>query len=174
MYGMHAAPPFQAPPFGQRPNASGNPVGAVFLGFFVSVVVSLLYSGLNLVTYKDQSYVVGNTLYLGHALLNGAIVGFLVGTVGRRSNGAWICGAVVAALGAFFGSTNAIVLMIAEGSGGGTVWDMVRYDPFWPAELWWTDNTNGGVDWFSLLGLVLAAAAAWGLAYVVGNKRRQA
>lgn len=29
----------------------------------------------------------------------------------------------------------------------------------------------GGVDWYSPLGLVIAAAAAWGLAYVIGTKR---
>ncbi|MET9832342.1 hypothetical protein ABZ078_24270 [Streptomyces sp. NPDC006385] len=57
MYGA-GAPPFQAPPFGQRPNASGHPVGAVFLGFFVSVVASLLYSGFLLIAYKDQSVAV--------------------------------------------------------------------------------------------------------------------
>ncbi|MFJ8538587.1 hypothetical protein [Streptomyces sp. NPDC093591] len=174
MYGMHAAPPFQAPPYGQRPNASGSPVGAVFLGFFASVIVSLLYSGLILVTYKDQSVTVANILYLGHALLNGAVVGFLVGMVGHRSNGAWICGAIIAALGAFFGYTNSLVLVFAESDGGGAVWDLVRYEPFWPAKLWWTDNPDSGVDWFAPLGLVLAAAAAWGLAYLIGNKRRQA
>ncbi|WP_369172752.1 hypothetical protein AB5J49_34395 [Streptomyces sp. R28] len=170
---MHGAPPFQAPPFGQRPNASGHPVGAVFLGLFVSVIVSLLYSGLILATYKDQSNTVGNSLYLGHALLNGAIVGFLIGTVGHRNHGAWIWGAVIAALSAFFGYANSIVLVFAEREGGGAVWDLVRYEPFWPAKLWWTDN-NGRVDWFSPLGLVVAAAAAWGVAYLIGSKRRQA
>jgi hypothetical protein len=149
-------------------------VGAVFLGFFVSVIVSLLYSGLILATYKDQTNTVGTTLYLGHALLNGAVVGFLIGTVGHRNQGAWIWGAVIAALGAFFGYTNSIVLVFADNKGGGAVWDLVRYEPFWPAKLWWADNTNGGVDWVSPLGLVVAAAAAWGLAYLIGNKRRQA
>ena len=172
MYPMHAAPPFQAPPFGQRPNASGHPVGAVFLGFFVSVIVSLLYSGLILATYKDQSITTANTLYLGHALLNGAIVGWLIGLVGHRNTAAHVWGAVIAALGALFGYTNAIVLVLAESRGGGAVWDLVRYEPFWPAKAWWTDN-SGEVDWFSPLGLVLAAAAAWGIAHLIGNRRRQ-
>ncbi|WP_234383420.1 hypothetical protein [Streptomyces dysideae] len=170
---MQPGPPFQAPPFGQQPNTGGHPVGAVFLGFFVSVVVSLLYSGLVLATSRDMSLTAANTLYLAHACLNGAIVGALVGSVGHRSNGARIGGAVVAALGAFFGYANAIPLMIAESQAPSAVWDMVEYDPFFPAKAWWTDEVSDGVDWFSPLGLVVAAAAAWGLAYVVGNKRRQ-
>ncbi|MFF5479647.1 hypothetical protein ACFY5C_20210 [Streptomyces sp. NPDC012935] len=171
---MYPAPPFQAvPPFGQRPGTSGHPVGAVFLGFFVSVIVSLLYSGLILATYEDQSVTMANTIYLGHALLNGAIVGSLVGLVGHRNTGAHISGAVIAALGAFFGYTNAIVLVLAENDGGGALWDLLRYEPFFPAKAWWSDNASGGVDVFSLLGLVLAAAAAWGLAYLLGSRRPQ-
>ncbi|MEU9287121.1 hypothetical protein AB0D57_21000 [Streptomyces sp. NPDC048275] len=173
MYPMQPGPPFQAPPFGQQPNASGHPVGAVLLGFFVSVVVSLLYSGLVLATYKDLSLTAANTLYLAHALLNGVIVGALVGSVAHRSNGAQIGGAVIAALGAFFGYANALPLIIAESQSPTAVWDMFEYEPFFPAKAWWNDQTGGGVDWFSPLGLVVAAAAAWGLAYVVGNKRRQ-
>ncbi|WP_328878842.1 hypothetical protein [Streptomyces sp. NBC_00299] len=174
-YPMHHAPQFQAaPPFGQRPNASGHPVGAVFLAFFVSVIVSMLYSGLILATYKDLSLTTANTLYLGHALINGAIVGFLIGTVAHRNNGAWISGAIIAALGAFFGYTNAIPLVFADADSPSAVWDMVRYEPFWPAKAWWTDESADAVDWFSPLGLVLAAAAAWGLAYLVGSRRRQA
>ncbi|MGI5378629.1 hypothetical protein ACQEV2_31140 [Streptomyces sp. CA-251387] len=171
---MYPAPPYQAPPFGQRPNAGGHPVGAVFLGFFVSVVVSLLYSGLILATYKDQTVTVANTLYLAHALINGAIVGALVGSVGRRNTGAWIWGAVIAALGAFFGYTNAWPLIVAESQSLGTLWDLLRYDALLPAKAWWNDESSGGVDWFSPLGLLVAAGAAWGLAYLLGNKRRQA
>ncbi|WP_406413607.1 hypothetical protein [Streptomyces sp. NBC_01614] len=173
-YPMHQAPQFQAaPPFGQRPNAGGHPVGAVFLGFFVSVIVSMLYSGLILATYKDQSVTTATTLYLGHALINGAIVGFLIGTVAHRNNGAWVSGAVIAALGAFFGYTNAIPLVFADAESPGAVWDLVKYEPFWPAKAWWTDEATDGVDWFSPLGLLLAAAAAWGLAYLIGSRRRQ-
>ncbi|MER5937493.1 hypothetical protein ABT121_09260 [Streptomyces sp. NPDC001928] len=174
MYQMHPAPPFQAPPFGQRPNTSGHPVGAVFLGLFASIIVSLLYSGLILATYKDQSITTANTLYLGHALINGAIVGWLVGLVGHRNTGAHTWGAVIAALGAFFGYTNAIPLVFADSESPGAVWDLLRYEPFWPAKAWWTDQSTDGVDWFSPLGLVLAAAAAWGLAYLIGNRRRHA
>lgn len=172
MHPMHPGPPFQAP-FGQRPSTSGHPVGAVFLGLFASVIVSLLYSGLILATYKDQSTTTANTVYLGHALLNGAVVGWLIGLVGHRNTAAHVWGAVIAALGTFFGYTNAIVLVFADNDGAGAVWDLVRYEPFWPAKLWWTDNTPGSVDWFSPLGLVLAAAAAWGLAHLIGNRRRQ-
>ncbi|MCX5187711.1 hypothetical protein [Streptomyces sp. NBC_00268] len=170
---MHPAPPFQAPPFGQQPNASGHPVGAVFLGFFTSVIVSLLYSGLILATYKEQSLTTAHTLHLAHALVNGAIVGCLVGLVGHRSNGAHIGGAVIAALGAFFGFTNAVPLIIAENQSPSAIGDMMEADPFIPAKAWWNNEIDGGVDWFSPLGLLLAAAAAWGLACLIARKRRQ-
>ncbi|MFJ8363640.1 hypothetical protein [Streptomyces sp. NPDC093984] len=172
-YPAQPGPPFQAPPFGQQPQASGNPVGAVLLGFFVSVVVSLLYSGLILATYKDQSTTTANTLYLAHALLNGAVVGSLVGLVAHRSNGARIGGAVIAALGAFFGYANALPLIFAWERSPMALRDLLEAEPFWPAKAWWTSEAHGGVDWFSPLGLVVAAVAAWGLAYAVGNKRRQ-
>ena len=173
MYPMQPAPPFQAPPFGQRPNAGGNAVGAVFLGLLVSFVVSALYTGLILATYKDiTSNAVSNTLYLGHALLNGAIVGALVGKVGRGSNGARIGGAVIAALGAFFGYANALPLIIAKEQSLMAIKDMLEYNPFLPAKAWWHSEATGGVDWFSLLGLVLAAGAAWGVAYLIGSRRR--
>lgn len=174
MHPMHPAPPFQAPPFGQRPNASGHPVGAVFLGLFASVIVSLLYSGLILATYEDQTITTANTLYLGHALLNGAIVGCLIGLVGHRNIGAHIWGAAIAALGAFFGYTNALPLIIAERQSPAAIGDMMEADPLIPAKAWWNNEADGGVDWFSPLGLVLAAAAAWGLAHLIGHRRRQA
>ncbi|GHK04795.1 hypothetical protein SY2F82_65920 [Streptomyces sp. Y2F8-2] len=172
-YPVQPGPPFQARPLGQQPSASGNPVGAVLLGFFVSVVVSLLYSGLILATYKDQSLTTANTLYLAHALLNGAIVGSLVGLMAHRSNGARIGGAVIAALGAFFGYVNAIPLVFAWERSPMALMDLLEAEPFFPAKAWWTSEAHGGVDWFSPLGLVVAAAAAWGLAYVVGNRRGQ-
>jgi carbonic anhydrase/acetyltransferase-like protein (isoleucine patch superfamily) len=147
-------------------------VGAVFLGFAASVVVSLIYSGIILATYKDQSLTVANTLYLGHALLNGAVVGCLVGLVARRSAGARIGAAVIAALGAFFGYTNSLPLIIVKEQTPSFVLGMLRHDPFWPAKAWWTSDAHGGVDWYSPLGLVIAAAAAWGLAYAIGTRRR--
>ncbi|MBA2944920.1 hypothetical protein H1D24_03535 [Streptomyces sp. PSKA28] len=168
---MQAGPPYEAPSFRQQTNA-GNPVGAVLLGLFASVVVSLIYSGLILATYKDQSQTTAHTLYVAHALLNGVVVGALVGLVGRRSNGARIGAAVIAALGAFFGYTNAIPLIIAESETPRAVADMVQWDTFLPAELWW--GSQSGTTWISLLGLVVAAASAWGLAYAVGNRGRGA
>ncbi|NUP14552.1 MAG: hypothetical protein HOZ81_00280 [Streptomyces sp.] len=173
MQPMYPAPPFQGMPYGHQPNASGHPVGAVFLALFVSLIISMLYSGLILLTYKDMTVTVANTMYLGHALINGAVVGALIGAVGHRSHGAWIWGAVIAALGAFFGYTNAFPLVIADAQSPAAIGDMMEADPFIPAKAWWNDETGGGVDWFSPLGLVLAAVAAWGLAYLIGNRRRQ-
>lgn len=159
---------------GQQPNAGspGSPVGAVFLGSFASVVVSLIYSGLILVTYKDQSETVAHTLYVAHALLNGVVVGALAGLVGRRSNGARVGAAIIAPLGAFFGFTNAIPLITAESQAPSAIGDMLEHDPFFPAEVWWGSSNDS--TWISLLGLVVAAAAAFGLAYAVGNRGRRA
>ncbi|WP_328780108.1 hypothetical protein OHT68_13595 [Streptomyces canus] len=168
----HPAQPFQVPPVAQ-PNSGGNPVGAIFLGLFASVVLSLLYSGLIMATYKEQSVTTSNVLYFAHALLNGAVVGFLVGSVGRGNNGAGIGGAVIAALGAFFGYANSIPLVFAMEGTPKAAFDLLEHEPFLPAKLWWHNNT-GGVDWLNLLGLVLAAAVAWGLCYVIGKRRRQA
>jgi hypothetical protein len=172
-YPMQAGPPFQAPPFGQQPSTGGNPVGAVFLGLLVSFVVSALLSGLVLATYKHLTFGPSTALYLAHAVLNGALVGAVIGKVGHRSNGARIGGAVIAALGAFFGWANALPLIILKETSLLRLKDLLEAEPFFPAKAWWTDEASGGVDWTSPLGLVLAAAAAWGIAYAVGNKRRQ-
>ncbi|KPI00661.1 hypothetical protein OK074_5754 [Actinobacteria bacterium OK074] len=171
----YPGPQFQAPAFGQQPpNANGNPVGAVFLAFFVSVIVSLLYSGLVLATYKDVSLTMGSVLYLAHALVNGAIVGALIGSMAHRSNGARVGGAVIAALGAFFGYANALPLIFAVHDSPMALKTLLEYEPFFPAKAWWTDETGGGVDWYSPLGLVIAAATAWAIAYTVGTKQRRA
>ncbi|MEU6147559.1 hypothetical protein ABZ848_45330 [Streptomyces sp. NPDC047081] len=167
-------PPYQAMPYGQRPSAGGNPVGAVLLGFLVSFVVSLPYTGLILGTYKDQSVTTANTLYLIHALINGALVGCLVGKMAPHSNGARIGGAVVAALGAVFGYTNAVPLVVAVEQSPTAVGDLLRAEPFYPLKAWWHSGAGDGVDWFSPLGLVVAAVAAVGLAYIIGNRRRPA
>ncbi|MFF4509208.1 hypothetical protein [Streptomyces sp. NPDC001401] len=172
-YPMQPAPPFQAPPFGQRPNATGNPVGAVFLGFFVSFVIALLYTGVMVATYKDQTYATANVLYFAHAILNGAVVGALVGKVGRDSNGGRIGGAVVAALGAFFGYANALPVIIVKEQSFMALKTLLEGEPFFPAKAWWHNDSHGGVDWLNLLGLVVAAAAAWGIAYLIGKNRRQ-
>ncbi|MGW2237039.1 hypothetical protein [Streptomyces sp. NPDC001759] len=175
-YPMQPGQPFQAVPFGQqRPAASGNPVGAIMLGLLVSVVVSLLYSGLIMATYKDQSDSTVSVLYFAHALLNGAVVGVLVGKVGQRSNGAKVGGAVVAALGAFFGYANALPYIVANSSSVQSLRDLLESDPFFPAKAWWHGSSgDGGVDWLHLLGLLVAAAAAWGIAHLMGNKHRPA
>ncbi|MER6999759.1 hypothetical protein [Streptomyces sp. NPDC000410] len=160
--------PPQPAPFGQQPR-SGHPVGASFLGFLASVVVSVIYTGITLATYEEQSAETAHTLYVLHGLLNGAAVGVLIGLVGRRSTGAQISGAVIAPLGTFFGYTNAIPLIIADGQGVPAIGDMMEVDPFIPAKAWW--GSQSGTEWLSLLGLAVAAAAAWGLAYVIGKRR---
>lgn len=175
VHGTHPAPPFAPQPFVRRPpRAGGHPVGAVLLGLLASFLVALLYTVLNVATYKDQTLTTANALYLGHALLNGAIVGLLVGLVGGRGNGARIGAALIAALGAFFGYTNSLPLVYAVESTPTAAWDLLSYEPFFPAKAWWTSEADGGVDWFSPLGLVLAAAAAYGLAYAMGARRRRA
>lgn len=175
MYPMQPGPQqFQAPSYGQQQlntTQVGHPVGAVFLGFFASVVVSLLYSVLNMATYKDQSETAAHVLYVAHALLNGVVVGVLVGLVGRRSTGASICAAVIAPLGAFFGYTNSIPLIIADSQGTSAFGDMMEEVPFLPAKSWWATQYDSRL--ISLLGLLVAALAAWALAYAVGKRRSQ-
>ncbi|MGW6913360.1 hypothetical protein ACWGB8_05990 [Kitasatospora sp. NPDC054939] len=155
--------------FGQQPR-TGSPVGAVLLAFVASVVVSAVYTLAIVLTYEDQTTAVANTLYVLHAVLNGAVVGVLVGLVGHRSAGARIGGAVVAALGAFFGNTNAVPFVILDQSAGGAVADILRDDPFLPARVWW--GSESGSTWISLLGLAAAAGLAWGAAHAVGRSRR--
>ncbi|MGW8887900.1 hypothetical protein [Streptomyces sp. NPDC055749] len=167
---MHPGQPYpqQPMPFGQQEKL-GHPVGAFFLGYFASVVVSLVYSGLVLATYEDQTKDVAQILYIAHALLNGAVVGTLIGLVGRRSGGAWICGAIIAPLGVFFGHTNAVPMIIADVNGMAAIGDMMEADPFIPAKAWW--GSAGDTEWISLLGLAIAAATAWVLAYATGRRR---
>ncbi|MGW7054715.1 hypothetical protein [Streptomyces sp. NPDC054887] len=164
-----AQPAHPQAPYGPRPR-SGSPVGAFFLGFFASVVISLVYGGVVYATYKDQSPNTVYALYLLHALVNGAAVGTLVGLVGHRSTGAHISGAVVAALGTFFGFTNAVVFVTLDAGGWYGFRNMMQADALIPAKSWWGAETGNPL--ISLGGLVLAAAAAWGLAHLVGRNRR--
>ncbi|MEW2402675.1 hypothetical protein [Streptomyces sp. NPDC046862] len=176
MQPMQHATPYPAAPFGQGQSGTGNAgnaFGAILLGFVVSFVISLVYVGINLATYKEQSTTVSNALYLLHALLNGAAVGALAGTVGRGSNGARVGAAIIAVLGTFFGYTNTVVSLFLKDGSLMPLRYMLEDNPLYPAKAWW-DTQGGGVDWFSLLGLPLAAAAAWGLAYLIGNKGRTA
>ncbi|WP_228034322.1 hypothetical protein [Streptomyces spongiae] len=175
---MQPGMPYAAPPFGHHPTTpgtgnTGNAVGAILLGFLVSFVVSLVYVGINMATYKEQSSAVSNILYLLHALLNGAAVGALAGTVGRGSNGARVGAAIIAALGVFFGYTNTVVSLFLRDGSLMPLKYMLEDDPLYPAKAWF-DTQGGGVDWISLLGLPLAAATAWGLAHLIGNKGRTA
>ncbi|MGW0708218.1 hypothetical protein ACWD4G_20060 [Streptomyces sp. NPDC002643] len=170
----HPAPPFRPQPMPPRPNSGGHPVGAVFLGFAVSFLVAFLFTILIATTYEDLTFATSTALYLGHALLNAAIVGSLIGLVGGRSAGARVAAAIIAALAAFFGYTNALPLIFAIEETPSAAWDLITYEPFFPAKAWWNDEGSGGVDWTSPLGLVLAAGTAFALAYVVGNRRRRA
>lgn len=160
--------PPQPMPFAPQENR-GHPVGAFFLAYVASVVVSLVYSVIVLATYEDQTKDTALTVYMAHALLNGAIVGSLIGLVARRSGGAWISGAIIAPLGVFFGHTNAVPMIIADVNGMAAIGDMMEADPFIPAKAWW--GSQGDTEWISLLGLVIAAAMAWLLAFATGRRR---
>ncbi|MFF7457148.1 hypothetical protein [Kitasatospora sp. NPDC008115] len=167
-YPAHPAP--YAPPLAP-PRNSGSPVGAFFLGFAASVVVSVIYGAIAVFTFdEEQSRFSVHALYLAHALVNGAVVGLLVGLVGRRSPGAWIAGAVVAMLGAFFGYVNAIPFMVLRQSGVDGLEFMLENEPFGPVKGWW--GGWDGTEWLALLGLGIAALAAWGLAFLTGRNRR--
>ncbi|MFF8770713.1 hypothetical protein [Kitasatospora sp. NPDC015120] len=173
----YPGPPYQGQPYpGQAapyapPRSSGSPVGAFFLGFAVSLVVAAIYSAIFVFTFGDHRSRGGvHTLYLAHALVNGAAVGLLVGLVGRRSPGAWIAGAVVAALGAFFGYANAVPFLVLRDSGADGLRFMLEHEPFGPAKAWW--GGWDGSEWISLAGLAIAALAAWGIAFLTGRNRR--
>lgn len=159
--------PYPAPAMG--PANSGSPVGAFFLGLLASFVIAMIYALVTMATIKDQSYGVVNALLIGHGLLNGAVVGWLVGLVGRRSTGAHVGGAIVAVLGAFFGFTNAMTFITADTGGFQSVVEMVKYTPLFPAKAWWGVDATGHL--LSLLSLAAAAAAAWGVAFAVSRKR---
>ncbi|MFF8607152.1 hypothetical protein ACF06X_14525 [Streptomyces sp. NPDC015346] len=160
--------PAHPAPSGRQPRR-GHPVGAFFLGYLASVVLSVIYSGITVATYKEQSADTAQILYVLHGLLNGAAVGALIGLVGRSSTGAQISGAVIAPLGVFFGYTNAFTLIIADSQGAPAIGDMMEIDPFIPAKAWWGSQSD--TEWLSLLGLAVAAGAAWGLAHVIGKRR---
>lgn len=91
--------------------------------------------------------------------------------MGGRSNGAR--GVAAAVVAAFFGYTNSLPLVFAVEETPIAAWDLITYEPFFPAKAWWNDGSGGGVDWFSPLGLVLAAATAWALAHTIGTRRRR-
>ncbi|MFJ9122384.1 hypothetical protein ACIRJO_43635 [Streptomyces sp. NPDC102394] len=172
-YPMQPPPPYQPAPFAQQPHAGGgNPVGAVLLGFLVSFVVALLYTGLIVATYRDQSTTTANVLYFAHALLNGAVVGALVGKMAHRSNGARVGGAIVAALGTFFGYADALPVIVLKEQSFMALKSLLEAQPFFPAKAWWNDEAHGGVDWLMVLGLVVAAVAVWGVAHLVASRRR--
>ncbi|WP_434588868.1 hypothetical protein [Streptomyces sp. A5-4] len=163
--------PPQPVPFGPQPPQArrGSPVGAVFLAFFASVVISAIYAGILVATYEDQTPDSAHTLYVAHSLVNGVAVGALIGLVGRRSGGAGVAGAIIAALGAFFGYTNALPIVLAVRETPSVVLELLEHEPFFPARAWWGDQS--GIDWVSPLGLLIAAGSAWGLAYAVGRRR---
>ncbi|MDI3420826.1 hypothetical protein [Streptomyces luteolus] len=162
---MQGGMPQHYPP--QR--GGGSPVGAFFLGLLVSIVVSLIYVGIIFASYENLTdEATGRALYFGHAVLNGAAVGAVAGLVGRRSSGAHISAGIIAMLGAFFAQTNAIVFVQLDVSNGDFLY-ILKEAPFFPAEAWWGPDAGSGM--LSLLGLVLAAAAGWGIARLAGSRR---
>ncbi|THA25079.1 hypothetical protein E4198_10365 [Streptomyces sp. RKND-216] len=168
--GWQGAPgqmPFPGGPMQQ--SQRGSSAGAFFLGLLTSFVVATLYTLLFAFTHADASRAVVNGFFFAHAVVNGAVVGWLVGLVGRRRTAAHVCGAVVAALGSFFGFANAMPVIIWKVAGFEAVFDMLKMNPNYPLEAWWGPDGTG--HFVALLGLVVAAAAAWGVAFAVGRKR---
>ncbi|MDQ8707075.1 hypothetical protein RCO28_32060 [Streptomyces sp. LHD-70] len=146
----------------------GSAVGAFFLGWLVSFVISLIYVVIIFAVYQDLTEAASYAVYYGHALLNGAAVGAVAGLVGRRSNGAHVSAGIIGALGTFFASTNAFVVIYLDSTGGGPGYLLTEM-PFMPAEAWWGPDASSGL--LALLGLVLAGAAGWGIARLTGSRR---
>lgn len=166
---QYPAAPYAPYPYGQQPN-SGKPVAAFFLGLLFSVALASLYSLVIYASYEDTSQDVARVLYVAHALLNAAAVGTVVGLVARGRVGAHISGAVVAMLGAFFGYTNGVALIFTDVGGMSTFSDMMEDDPFTPAKAWWGDPSDP--ELISLFGLLVAGVVAWGMAFLIGRRRR--
>ncbi len=156
-------------PYGQQLN-SGKPVAAFFLGLLFSVALASLYSLVIYASYEDMPQDVARVLYVAHALLNAAAVGIVVGLVARGRVGAHISGAVVAMLGAFFGYTNGVALIFIDMGGMPGFSNMMEDDPFTPAKAWWGNPSDP--ELVSLFGLLAAGAVAWGMAFLIGRRRR--
>jgi hypothetical protein len=165
--GVPGQMPYPGAPM-QQPK-SGSPVGAFFLGLLGSFVVAGIYTLVFTFADFPRTRATVNGMFFAHAALNGAVVGWLVGLVGRRRTGAHTGGAIVAALGSFFGFTNAMPLMYWQVGGFDWVLHMLETNPLYPARAWWGPDATG--HFVALLSLVVAAAAAWGVAYAVGRKR---
>lgn len=158
-------PGYPVPPGQQQPR-TGSPTGAFFLAFLVSFVISLIYSGIQGAALKYESNAVWVTSYLAYCLLSAAAVGALAGKIGGSSAGVRVSATVIAMLGAFFGSTNAtVIMMLADGTG----LYFLKDDWYFPAQVWWAPGS--GYEWVAVAGLVVAAGAAFGLSYAVGRKR---
>ncbi|MEV0092120.1 hypothetical protein [Streptomyces sp. NPDC050738] len=162
--------PQQQPyPGGPQQPRSGSPAGGFFLGLLASFVIAAIYSGIWFAMYKDMdsdSAVRG--LYFGHAVINGALTGLVVGMVAGRSNGAHVGAGIIAALGAFFGFTNAFVCIMLDAPNGDF---FLKHNPMTPAKAWWATGGDAGDHLLAVLGVLLAAGIAWGLAAAMGRRR---
>lgn len=161
-------PPFPAQPGAQQPK-SGNPAGAFVLALLVSFLITLLYAGgraaaLDVITSTAAAV----TVWLLATAVNGAVVGLVAGKVGGGSTGVRVGAAIVGVLGAFFGSTNAMVSMIIAGNDWSNFVWMWKDDPLFPAVAW----GSGDLWYLSVLSLVIGGGLAFGLAYAVGKQRR--
>ncbi|NBE54428.1 hypothetical protein, partial [Streptomyces boluensis] len=166
MPGMQQQLPY---PGAAAAGARGSAAGAFFLGLLVSVVVSLIYAGIFFGTYKNLTDMTTvNIVYMAHAVINGAAVGAVAGLIGRRNNAAHVAAAIVAVLGAFFGQANAAFFVQMDVMGS-DVYYLLQEKPFFPAEMWWGRDVESGM--LSLLGLLLAVLAGWGIARLVGSRR---
>ncbi|MEU9093935.1 hypothetical protein [Streptomyces sp. NPDC048428] len=160
--GGYAQQPYPGAP--QQPR-SGNAVGAFFLGLPISLVMSLVLSGALFAVYKSSpaSATTFRVVYGLAALLIAAAVGAVVGRVGGRSGGAHAAAGFLTALGIFFGFTNYLFPVLYDLGDIYAVRDALEADAFFPAKAW--------AESFTVITTLAGAAAAWGMAYAVGNRR---
>ncbi|MFP3991572.1 hypothetical protein U9R90_29715 [Streptomyces sp. E11-3] len=164
-------PGYAYPPQGFQPGfpppAAGNPAKAFFLGLLVSVVGSLVFAGILVVSYEDLSKVGLKLSYVAFALAVGALVGVVAGKSGGRGGSTMVVAALLAALGTFFGYTNGQVFILLDAAGADLVEHLLEDEPFFPAEAWW-EVLSGGI---ALLGVAAAAGAACGTAHLASKRQ---
>ncbi|MGW0733479.1 hypothetical protein [Streptomyces sp. NPDC002851] len=160
--------PYPGQPGQRSAPSAGAAVGAFFLALLASVVVSVIYSLVMFFMREDTTLGTATTLYLVHAAVNAAIAGALAGLVGRRSNGAHIGAGIVGVLGAFFGFTNGVFFVLMDAPGSDPFF-LLKEEPFLPAQIWWDSFDQNPL--VPLLGLLIAAAAGWGIARLTGSRR---
>ncbi|MFK4065533.1 hypothetical protein [Streptomyces sp. NPDC029674] len=152
---------------GFPPPGAGSPAKAFFLGLLVAGGLGVVYAGILLASHEDLSRTGLQASYLVVAALLAVGVGAVVGRTGGRGAGPHVWAAVLAALGAYFGVANGYVFTLLDAGGTDLLEAMLEHEPMAPHKFWW-NRLNEGV---ALVGLVVAAGGAFGMANLISKKQ---